>query len=71
MTHTPWQKTPFTNKYFSLQPQTAARILFAIFMLMGILVRIWQFGIVPGDIHQDEAFAGYEWIPQVTAFPYT
>lgn len=60
MTHTPWQKTPFTNKYFSLQPQTAARILFAIFMLMGILVRIWQFGIVPGDIHQDEAFAGYE-----------
>ena len=27
---------------------------------MGIFARIWQFGVVPGDINQDEAFAGYD-----------
>ena len=35
-------------------------ILFAVFMLTGIFARVWQFGIVPGGINQDEAFAGYE-----------
>lgn len=34
--------------------------LFGIFMFIGVLARIWQFGIVPGDINQDEALAGYE-----------
>lgn len=36
------------------------KILFALIMLAGIFARVWQFGIVPGDINQDEAFAGYE-----------
>ncbi len=44
----------------SMRSQTFARILFISFLLMGIFSRIWQFGIVPGDLHQDEAFAGYE-----------
>ncbi len=34
--------------------------LFGIFMFIGVFARIWQFGVVPGDINQDEAFAGYE-----------
>lgn len=36
------------------------RILFYVFLAMGILARIWRFGAVPGDINQDEAFAGYD-----------
>jgi len=36
------------------------KILFALIMLAGIFARVYQFGIVPGDINQDEAFAGYE-----------
>ena len=36
------------------------RILFWLFMAMGIFARIWKFGIVPGDINADEAFAGYD-----------
>lgn len=40
--------------------QKCMRALFFLFMTMGILARIWQFGIVPGDIHPDEAFAGYD-----------
>lgn len=36
------------------------RILFWLFWAIGIFSRIWKFGIVPGDLNQDEAFAGYE-----------
>ena len=36
------------------------KILFALIMLAGVFARVYQFGIVPGDINQDEAFAGYE-----------
>lgn len=36
------------------------KILFWLFLLTGIASRIWQLNIVPGDINQDEAFAGYE-----------
>lgn len=36
------------------------RTLFFLFMGIGILARIWKFGIVPGDINADEAFAGYD-----------
>ena len=35
-------------------------ILFYLFLAMGILARIWKFGVVPGDINPDEAFTGYE-----------
>ncbi|MCM1342892.1 MAG: glycosyltransferase family 39 protein [Muribaculaceae bacterium] len=36
------------------------RVLFFLFMAMGIFARVWKFGIVPGDINPDEAFAGYD-----------
>lgn len=29
-------------------------------LIIGVFVRIWQIGIVPGGLNQDEAFAGYE-----------
>lgn len=35
-------------------------ILFSVFLLLGIFIRVWRFGAVPGGINQDEAFAGYE-----------
>lgn len=41
-------------------PHTCGQILFTVFMAIGILARIWQFGTVPGDLNQDEAFSGYE-----------
>ncbi len=37
-----------------------SRILFILILTAGIISRVYQFGIVPGDINQDEAFAGYE-----------
>lgn len=36
-----------------------SRILFVALMAIGIAVRAAYFGAVPGDINQDEAFAGY------------
>lgn len=36
------------------------RLLFILLMLLGVAVRAWRFGAVPGGINQDEAFAGYE-----------
>lgn len=36
------------------------RMLFWVFLAIGIFVRVWKLGIVPGDINQDEAFSGYE-----------
>ena len=39
---------------------TSGTVFFVLFMLMGIFARVWQFGIMPGDINQDEAFSGYE-----------
>ncbi|MCM1543387.1 MAG: glycosyltransferase family 39 protein [Blautia sp.] len=47
----------FTKKTL---PENYARILFFLFMAMGIFARVWKFGIVPGDINQDEAFTGYD-----------
>lgn len=35
-------------------------ILFIAIMFVGVFVRLWRFGDVPGGINQDEAFAGYE-----------
>ena len=39
---------------------TPENIFLVLFMLIGIFARVWQFGIMPGDINQDEAFSGYE-----------
>lgn len=36
------------------------KLLFVVLMAVGIAVRVFRFGTVPGDINQDEAFAGYE-----------
>lgn len=36
------------------------KLIFLILMATGIAVRIIGFGVIPGDINQDEAFAGYE-----------
>ena len=36
------------------------RLLFAIFLIMGIAARVWRFGQVPAGMNQDEAFAAYE-----------
>lgn len=36
------------------------QIIFLILMAVGIAVRTIGFGVIPGDINQDEAFAGYE-----------
>lgn len=33
---------------------------FWLILALGVAVRIWLFGRVPGDVNQDEAFAGYE-----------
>lgn len=47
-------------QFIEKNQQRIIQILFGLFMLIGILARLWQFGVVPGDINQDEAFAGYE-----------
>ena len=36
------------------------RVLFWTLLLLGLGVRLWRFGAVPGGLNQDEAFAGYE-----------
>lgn len=38
---------------------TPGLCLFWVFFLIGIFARVYEFGAVPGDINQDEAFAGY------------
>ena len=46
-------------KSFDIAKITAAQIALAIVLLLGFFARIYMFGSVPGDINQDEAFAGY------------
>ena len=36
------------------------KILFFLFLIIGIISRIWKLGIVPGDLNADEAFSAYE-----------
>lgn len=36
------------------------RILLLLIFAAGLFARLWQFGTVPGDLNQDEAFAAYE-----------
>lgn len=36
------------------------RILPAAVLLVGVFMRLWQLGQVPGGVHQDEAFSAYE-----------
>lgn len=39
--------------------KNAAQITLVIVLLLGVFARVYMFGSVPGDINQDEAFAGY------------
>lgn len=48
------------GKFRAINTHKWMRILFWLFMATGIFARIWMFGIVPGDINPDEAFAGYD-----------
>ena len=36
------------------------RLLFIIFLIAGVIARVWRFGQVPAGMNQDEAFAAYE-----------
>ena len=36
------------------------RLLFVVFLIVGIAARVWRFGQVPAGMNQDEAFAAYE-----------
>ncbi len=44
----------------SIDSERGERLLFILFMIIGIAARIWRFGDVPGGINQDEAYAAYE-----------
>ena len=46
-------------KSFDVAKVTATQIALAIVLLLGTFARVYMFGSVPGDINQDEAFAGY------------
>lgn len=37
-----------------------ARLFLLLILALGLFARLWQFGAVPGDLNQDEAFAAYE-----------
>lgn len=36
------------------------RLLFIVFLIVGMVARVWRFGQVPAGMNQDEAFAAYE-----------
>lgn len=44
----------------TIMKETIVKLLVIVFLIVGIVARVWKFGIVPGDINQDEAFAAYE-----------
>ncbi len=37
-----------------------ARLFLLLIFAVGLFARLWQFGTIPGDLNQDEAFAAYE-----------
>ena len=45
---------------WKIQLKNKTRIIFFILMAAGIAARMIGFGVIPGDINQDEAFAGYQ-----------
>lgn len=47
-----------TVRIFKLNIPLRAMTLTA--LLIGVVIRLWQFGTCPGGINQDEAYAGYE-----------
>lgn len=51
---------PYERLHIFATHVTPEKVFFVLFMLVGIFARVWQLGVVPGDINQDEAFSGYE-----------
>ena len=51
-----WNSRPVFQRWGQID---RGRLLFAVIMAVGIAVRVIGFGKIPGDINQDEAFAGY------------
>lgn len=45
---------------WKIQSKNYTGLIFMILMAVGIAVRAIGFGVIPGDLNQDEAFAGYE-----------
>lgn len=48
------------NFKWKSQGKDYTRLIFIILMAVGIAARVIGFGVVPGDLNQDEAYAGYE-----------
>lgn len=48
------------ERKINLKSKNYTRIFFVLLMAAGIAARLIGFGVVPGDINQDEAFAGYQ-----------
>ncbi|MCM1025795.1 MAG: glycosyltransferase family 39 protein [Roseburia sp.] len=48
------------NLRWKIQKKNYATLLFFVLMAIGIAARVIGFGVVPGDLNQDEAYAGYE-----------
>ena len=46
-------------KSFDVAKVTVVQIVLTVILLLGAFARLYMFGSVPGDINQDEAFAGY------------
>ncbi len=42
------------------QQEKVHTLIFLAVLVVGVFVRVWRFGSVPGGLNQDEAFAGYE-----------
>lgn len=51
----------FRSKKLSDESKNKIYYIFvAVVLLTGIIARVYQFGVVPGGLNQDEAFAGYD-----------
>lgn len=49
-----------TNDIYIFNLKISYQYVFVFLMLIGIFARVYMLGKVPGGLHQDEAFAGYE-----------
>lgn len=48
------------NKVLRVTAKNKFSLIVVLLMCVGILVRIYALGVIPGGLNQDEAFAGYE-----------
>lgn len=47
-------------KNFLKQSHNQEKIFLYLLLLIGVMVRVFKFGLIPNGLNQDEAFAGYE-----------